>query len=159
MGLMGRIEVWRGSDRAGHAVARGWHERGHGTLPFLLPFQFHWAKFVQDIPAVIRWSLFSLNFFFSALLLVVGLLGLAAAWNLPRNQPLALLIVGGAALFWLVNFTYLMIFLFPVPPSIQAVKLVLESFAAASFLLHAVPFGFAPRARVTVFQCEFHHFV
>lgn len=89
------------------------------------------------------------------MLLVVGLLGLAAAWNLPRNQPLALLIVGGAALFWLVNFTYLMIFLFPVPPSIQAVKLVLESFAAASFLLHAVPFGFAPRVRLLFFNANF----
>ena len=61
---------------------------------FFLPFQFHWAKFVEEIPGVIRWSLFSLNFFFSALLLIVGLLVLAAAWNLPRHQPLALLIVG-----------------------------------------------------------------
>jgi hypothetical protein len=108
---------------------------------FFLPFQFHWARFVEDIPAVIRWSLFSLNFFFSTLLLVVGLLVLAAAWHLPRNQPLALLIAGGAAAFWLANFSYLMIFPFPVPPSLHAVKLVLESFAAASFLLHGIPFG------------------
>ena len=108
---------------------------------FFLPFQFHWGKFVEEIPGVIRWSLFSLNFFFSALLLVVGLLVLAAAWNLPRHQPLALLIVGGAASFWLANFTYLLIFPFPVPPSMYAVKLGLESFAAASFVLHGIPFG------------------
>jgi hypothetical protein len=45
--------------------------------------------------------------------------------------------VGGAAAFWLANFSYLMIFPFPVPSSLYAVKLVLESFAAASFLLAA----------------------
>jgi hypothetical protein len=108
---------------------------------FFLPFQFHWGKFVEEIPPVIRWSLFSLNFFFSDLLLVVGLLVLAAGWNLPRHQPLALLIAGGAASFWLVNFAYLMICPFPMPPSMYAVKLALESFAATSFLLHGIPFG------------------
>jgi hypothetical protein len=108
---------------------------------FFLPVQFHWAKSVGEIPTILQWSLFALNFFFSWLLLVVGLAVLAAAWNLPRNQPLALRIVGGAASFWLANFTYLMIFPFPVPPSMYAVKLGLESFAAASFVLHGIPFG------------------
>jgi|HubBroStandDraft_6_1064221.scaffolds.fasta_scaffold803512_1 hypothetical protein len=108
---------------------------------FFLPFQFHWAKFVDEIPAVIRWSLFALNFFFSDLLLVMGLLVLATGWTHPRDQPLALLIVGGAASFWLVNFAYLMIFPFPMPPSMYGVKLGLQSFAAASFLLHGIPFA------------------
>ena len=108
---------------------------------FFLPFQFHWAKFVEEIPAVIRWSLFALNFFFSDLLLVMGLLVLATGWTHPRDQPLALLIVGGAASFWLVNFAYLMIFPFPMPPSMYGVKLGLQSFAAASFLLHGIPFA------------------
>jgi hypothetical protein len=134
---------------------------------FFLPFQFHWAKFVEQIPAQIRWSVFALNFFFSDLLLVIGLIVLATAWNLrpsqsvnlgqpvePRQpvrlvQPLALVAVGGAASFWLVNFGYLMVFPFPVPASLYAVKWGLPSFAAASFLLHGVPFGWLIARRKT----------
>jgi hypothetical protein len=108
---------------------------------FFLPFQFHWAKFVEELPGQIRWSLFALNFFFSDLLLVVGLCVLATAWSSPHNRPLGLLVVGGAASFWLVNLGYLMLFPFPVPASLYAVKLGLEAFSATSFLLHGFPFG------------------
>ncbi len=108
---------------------------------FFLPIQFHWAKSVGEIPPILQWSLFALNFFFSDLLLVVGAAVLAAGWNRLRNEPVALMIVGGAASFWLVNFAYLLIFPFPMPPSMSAVKLSLQSFAAACCLLHGLPFG------------------
>ena len=108
---------------------------------FFLPLQFDWAKFVGEVPGQIRWALFAINFFFSVLLLVVGLCVVATAWNSFRNEPLALLVVGGAASFWLANFVYLMRFPFPVPASLSAVQLGLEAFSATSFLLHGVPFG------------------
>ena len=108
---------------------------------FFLPFQFHWARFVEEVPGQIRWALFALNFFFSVLLLVVGLLVLATAWSSARDRPLALMVVGGAASFWLANFAYLVLFPFPVPASLYAVKWGLASFSATCFLLHGVPFG------------------
>jgi hypothetical protein len=114
---------------------------------FFLPFQFHWAKFVEEIPGQIRWSLFALNFFFSDLLLVVGLLVLATARNSLRNRPLALAVVGGAASFWLLNFGYLVLFPFPMPSSLYAVKLGLLSFSATCFLLHGIPFGWLVASR------------
>jgi len=108
---------------------------------FFLPLQFHWARFVEEVPGQIHWALFALNFFFSVLLLVVGLSVLATAWSSARNGPLALMVVGGAASFWLANFAYLMLFPLPVPASLSAVKWGLECFSVACFLLHGVPFG------------------
>jgi len=114
---------------------------------FFLPVQFHWAKSVGEIPTILQWSLFALNFFFSYLLLVIGLAVLAAGWNSSRGQPLAIIVVGGATSFWLVNFGYLLIFPFPMPPSMYAVKLSLQSFAAACCLLHGLPFGWLVATR------------
>jgi hypothetical protein len=114
---------------------------------FFLPVQFHWAKSVGATPAILQWSLFALNFFFSWLLLVVGLAVLAAGWSLARNRPLALVVVGGAASFWLVNFAYLLICPFPMPASMYVVKLGLQCFAAACCLLHGLPFGWLVATR------------
>ncbi len=112
-----------------------------GLYHFFLPVQFHWAKFVEDIPAAIRWGLFAINFFFSFLLLVLGVLVLAAAWTRARLQPAALLTVGGGAAFWLVNFAYLVACPMPMPPSLFAVKLGLQLYSLAALLFHGIPLG------------------
>jgi hypothetical protein len=108
---------------------------------FFLPIHFHWAKFVEEIPAAIRWGLFAINFFFSFLLFVIGVFVLATAWNRSHTQPTALMIVGGGASFWLVNFAYLMISPIPMPPSMYLVKLALQFYSFAALILHGIPLG------------------
>jgi hypothetical protein len=107
---------------------------------FYLPTQFHWARFVEEVPPAIRWGLFAINFFFSFLLLVVGVFVVAAAWNGSPARPAALLVAGGAASFWLVNFAYLMISPMPMPPSLGVVKVGLQLYSFSALMLHAVPF-------------------
>src|SRR5436190_317022 len=49
-----------------------------GAYHFFLPSMFHWDRFVTKVPDSIQWALFSINFFFSYLLLAGGILTLVA---------------------------------------------------------------------------------
>jgi hypothetical protein len=80
---------------------------------FVLPHVFGWVRFVGRIPAPIRWGLFSINVFFSTLLLWGGVITIISARNDKGDSVLAHSIVFGMGLFWIVNVLYQVIYPFP----------------------------------------------
>src|SRR6266513_571751 len=56
-----------------------------GSYHFFLPSMLHWDRFVTKIPDSIQWALFSINFFFSYLLLAG--VGTFSAWS-PQQKYL-----------------------------------------------------------------------
>src|SRR5712691_8626987 len=89
-----------------------------GAYHFFLPSMFHWDRFVTRIPSSIQWALFSINFFFSYLLLAGGILTFVALRRLSRLLPPdrgVLLAMGG---FWIVNTLYQVFIPMPLPPKL-----------------------------------------
>ena len=80
---------------------------------FVLPHVFGWARFVNDIPSPIRWGLFSINVFFSTLLLWGGVTTIIAALNHRGSTLLNYCIFFGMGVFWIINASYQIIYPFP----------------------------------------------
>jgi hypothetical protein len=80
---------------------------------FFLPHVFGWARFVSHIPAPIRWGLFSLNVFFSSLLLWGGILTIITALKYQESNLLSYSIFIGMGCFWIINASYQIVFPFP----------------------------------------------
>jgi hypothetical protein len=85
-----------------------------GAFHFFLPQVFHWARYVAKVPAPIRWGLFSINVFFSTLLLWGGILTVVTALKRPEPGVLQAWVILGMGAFWLVNVSYQVAFPFPV---------------------------------------------
>src|ERR1700730_6289335 len=77
-----------------------------GAYHFFLPHMFHWDNFVKKIPSVIQWALFSINFFFSFLLLAGGVLTFVALRRLHRSLPPDRGVLVAMAGFWIANTLY-----------------------------------------------------
>ena len=80
---------------------------------FALPHVFGWARFVNNIPSPIRWGLFSINVFFSALLLWGGVITIITALSERGSTLLSYCIFLGMGVFWIINTSYQIIYPFP----------------------------------------------
>ena len=80
---------------------------------FVLPHVFGWARFVNNIPSPIRWGLFSINVFFSALLLWGGVTTIITALKDRGDTLLSYCIFFGMGGFWIINASYQIIYPFP----------------------------------------------
>jgi hypothetical protein len=90
--------------------------------------------------ALLRRLLLTLNFSWTALLLVVGGLVLYAATAGPAN-PFIRTFVFVAGLFWAIHGAYIWLVPMPLPPRLQWVGLALAAFPATLIALHWVPLG------------------
>jgi hypothetical protein len=80
---------------------------------FMLPHVFGWARFVNNIPSPIRWGLFSINVFFSTLLLWGGVTTIITALNDRGSTLVSSCIFFGMGGFWIINASYQTIYPFP----------------------------------------------
>src|SRR6266480_3150622 len=99
---------------------------------FFLPSMFHWDRFVTKIPDAIRWGLFSINFFFSFLLLAGGIMTFIALRQLHRSLAPdrgVLIAIGG---FWLANTLYQLFIPMPLPPKLWLLHVVLVGYAVVT---------------------------
>lgn len=111
---------------------------GMGAYHFFLPTMFGWAAYVQEIPTSIRWALFSINFFFSFLLLAGGILTFVAWLRVRRSvEPDrgVLVAMGG---FWLVNVLYQVVLPMPLPASLWVLRVFLFGYAVVALLGYAI---------------------
>ena len=111
-----------------------------GAYHFFLPSMFHWGAFLKKVPQPIPWALFSLNFFFSFLLLAGGILTFVALRALRRSPAMhpdrgILFAMTG---FWLSNTLYQIFIPMPLPPNLWPLHVVLLGFAAATTLAYGV---------------------
>jgi len=91
---------------------------------FFLPQIFGWKAGMRGAPAELSWALLSLNCFFSTLLLLVGLIAVAAWWRSGLRVASSLAL----AVFWCVNVAYQEIV---PPPWPHKIALQLLAFAVS----------------------------
>ena len=109
-----------------------------GAYHFFLPSMFHWDAFVKTIPSVIQWALFSINFFFSFLLLAGGILTFVALRRLHRSLPPDRGVLLAMAGFWIVNTLYQLLIPMPLPPKLWLLHLVLLGYGVVATLAYVV---------------------
>jgi len=109
-----------------------------GAYHFFLPHMFHWDNFVKKIPSVIQWALFSINFFFSFLLLAGGVLTFVALRRLHRSLPPDRGVLVAMAGFWIVNTFYQLIIPMPLPPKLWVLHVVLLGYGIVAALAYLI---------------------
>lgn len=107
-----------------------------GAYHFFLPWQFRWGLFLRKVPQPIPWALFSINFFFSFLLLAGGVLTFRALAALRRSSACDRGILVAMASFWLVNALYQILVPMPLPAQLWPLHLVLLGFALVALLAY-----------------------
>jgi hypothetical protein len=101
---------------------------------FFLPVIFHWGLFTVHLDPPLHWALFSLNFFFSSLLLMAGAGTFVAAAPARSPHPLARLYFVAVGVFWLLNTGYQVVSPFP-HPMLRWVFMGYGALAASLYLL------------------------
>ena len=109
-----------------------------GAYHFFLPSMFHWDAFVTKIPSVIQWALFSINFFFSFLLLAGGILTFVALRRLQSSLPPDRGVLFAMAGFWIVNTLYQVFIPMPLPPKLWVLHVVLLGYGVLAALAYLV---------------------
>ncbi len=109
-----------------------------GAYHFFLPSMFHWGAFLKKVPEPIPWALFSINFFFSSLLLAGGILTFVALRALRRSLHPDRGILFAMAAFWLANALYQVFIPMPLPARMWPLHVVFLGFAALTLFAYVV---------------------
>jgi len=109
-----------------------------GAYHFFLPSMFHWDEYVKQIPSAIRWGLFSINVFFSFLLLAGGILTFVTLRALRRSSHPDRGILFAMSGFWLLNTLYQVLIPMPLPASMWPLRVVLVGYAVLTMLAYVV---------------------
>ena len=114
---------------------------------FFLPYIFDWASEVKSLHPNVTWALFSLNVFFSTLLLALGIATIVGVvWRrIHQRTYLATALTG--ALFWIVNGCYQVMIPMPMPARMWFWSLFLKTFAFAVALSFLIPVATIIRQR------------
>jgi hypothetical protein len=105
---------------------------------FALPFVWHWSRFVGNIPANIRWGIYSINTFFSFLLLAGGVLTALAARKLSRGASPDRGVLIAMAGFWTLNVLYQVVIPMPLPARLWVLHVALPGYAALTLLAYLI---------------------
>ena len=117
---------------------------------FFLPAIFGWAGETTTLLPAIRWGVFSMNLFFSCLLLALGMTTLAGVLMHRTNEGTYLAVLLTGALFWLVNGCYQLLIPMPLPGSYALLGYFLRSFAFGVAALYLIPLVSLIRKRNSV---------
>jgi hypothetical protein len=98
---------------------------GMGAFHLALPHVFGWGPYVETLPPAIHWGVYSINCFFSVLLILGALLSLRTRID---SGDAATLVPFGMSAFWAINAAYQIVIPFPMPRSMQAVRWSLLAF-------------------------------
>ena len=112
-----------------------------GAYHFFLPSMFNWSRFVRNIPPAIQWGLFSINFFFSFLLLAGGILTFVALRRLRQSLPPDRGVLVAMAGFWLANTLYQLFIPMPLPPKLWVLHVVLIGYAVVTTIVYVLALG------------------
>jgi hypothetical protein len=112
---------------------------GMALFHFVLPFVYGWPPFLLSLPPAIRWGSYSINFFFSFLLLGGGLLTLIV-WRTTdaRTMPVGRAVLILMCAFWVANVVYQLVLPMPMPRQWVAARFGLIGFAALSAAAYGI---------------------
>ncbi len=117
----------------------GFHDCAIALYHFVLPYQFSWKNFLHGVPASVTWTLFALNFSWSLLTLLAGLLVLYAATLGPAAGAFARRTIFAIGLFWAIHGAYTWIHPFPVPRTLAWLQYAIAAFPVIVVTLHWSP--------------------
>ena len=106
---------------------------------FFIPFLWRWDAGLHTTQPMLVWTIYALNFSWSLLVLILGLLvGLAALRESDRT-PFTYVAVFALGLFWLIHGAYEWRFPLPMPPRLALLKTGLAVFPAIAVAAHWAP--------------------
>ena len=115
---------------------------GMGAFHLVLPQVFGWGPYVKTLPPAIHWGVYSINCFFSVLLILGALLSLRTRID---SGEAARLVPLGMSVFWAINATYQILIPFPMPRSMQPLRwsllafpIVFGAFYAGAFIVASI---------------------
>ena len=123
----------------------GINECAMALYHFVLPFQMGWERGLGGVPSSIVWALYALNFSWSLIVLILGVLVLSVAKAGPDAGVFGRRIVLAAGLCWLIHGAYTWIRPLPMPASWIALRAALAAFPLIMVAFHWAPL-FATRA-------------
>jgi hypothetical protein len=118
--------------------AAGILDCGMAGYHFFLPAHMGWAGHFHGAPAI-EWALYTLNFSWSLIVLLSGVLVLHAARLGPGAGTFARRFVFMVGLFWLVHGIYTWVHPLPMPAFLAALQAFLLAFPALTAGLHWWP--------------------
>ena len=118
---------------------------GMGLYHFVLPYHMGWRGGLDGVADSLVWALFALNFSWSLLVVLSGILVLYAARLGPAAGTFARRTVFAVGLFWAIHGAYTWLHPLPLPPSLTWLRYVLGLFPRVVVGLHWLPL-FANRA-------------
>jgi len=119
---------------------------GMGLYHFMLPYHMGWRGGLVGVADSLVWALFALNFSWSLLVLLSGILVLYAARLGPAAGTFARRTVFTVGLFWAIHGAYTCLNPLPLPPSLSWLRYMLGVFPLVVVTLHWLPL-FATRAQ------------
>lgn len=107
-----------------------------GGYHLILPYQWGWHEHTSNLPGMIEWALYALNFLFSVLLILLASLGMFSAQKKFGHPLISQAIFGSCALFWLADIGYQLAVPLPVPSSFFFITMAFLSAAVITFFLY-----------------------
>ncbi len=112
---------------------------GLALYHFMLPYQFGWSNALKGVADTLVWALFALNFSWSVLVFLMGVLVLYLARLGPAAGKFAKVTLFAVGLFWAIHGAYTWLNPFPLPPSLLWVRWPIDAFPAIALSLHWLP--------------------
>ena len=119
--------------------AAGILDCGMAGYHFFLPLHMGWGAHVHEMATSLAWALYALNFSWSLLLLLTGVLVLQVARLGPGAGAFARRFVFMVGLFWLIHGVYTWLNPFPMPASLAALQVGIALFPVLTVALHWSP--------------------
>jgi hypothetical protein len=104
-----------------------------------------WREGLAGVPDSIVWALFALNFSWSVLVFLSGILVIHAAMLGPGAGSYARRAVFAVGLFWAIHGAYTWLNPLPLPSALAWLKYVLASFPIVVTALHWLPLALCRR--------------
>jgi hypothetical protein len=109
---------------------------------FFLPWLFQWeARGAKQVAPAIRWGMYSINFFFSFLLLAGGLLTFVALRALRRGATPDRGVLIAMTSFWIINALYQLFIPMPLPAKLWTLHVGLIAYAIVTMFAYASALG------------------
>ena len=127
---------------------------GLASYHFALPYHMDWAHDhgLEALPDSMVWALYILNFSWSLLVLVTGILVACAALMGPTTSPFTRRALFAIGLFWAIHASYQALYPMPLPSRLLWLQFLLPALPAALTFLLWTPLAFSgaerPSARV-----------
>jgi hypothetical protein len=118
-------------------TAAGILQIGMALAHFTLPTTFDWTNAGTSLPPILLWALLTLNFSWSALVLIIGGLIIYAGRRDPHAafvRPLVLMV----GVFWTMHAIYILMHPMPLPPRLAWIHGPIVAFPATLILLHGI---------------------